>query len=325
MILDKNPEFQMADMTTGMPNIFTMPSTGSGNDMGMGAITPLILGAALFGGRGGLFGGNNGDAAAAAAVAHGATVNEVQGIVNGINTIQDIGSVRREIGDVKQEIWKAEGDVQNAVTASTGAIGNQILQAQIASMQGQANLVNAIDSHANDISTQVAATAALTSTQFAATAAASAAQFAVTNAAIAGAASAAAVASKDAVIDGLRNTQIITATVVADGNVTRAAIADLKDSLPNARELDLQRQVGVLQGEVFKSQTLDGVRSGNVEVTTNVNQNNLQQQQQQQFQYQNGVLAQILAHSITQTATASNMNILGTQAGIAQTPVNVAR
>ena len=66
-------------MTT--PNIFTMPQT-NGNDMGMGAITPLILGAALFGGRGGLF-GNNGDAAAAAAVVHGATVNEVQGIVNG--------------------------------------------------------------------------------------------------------------------------------------------------------------------------------------------------------------------------------------------------
>jgi hypothetical protein len=67
------------------------------------------------------------------------------------------------------------------------------------------------------------------------------------------------------------------------------------------------------------------VRSGNVEVTTNVNQNNLQQQQQQQFQYQNGVLAQILAHSITQSATAANMNILGTQTGITQTPVNVAR
>lgn len=325
MILDKNPEFQMADMT--VPNIFTMPSTGNGNgnDMGMGAITPLILGAALFGGRGGLFGGNNGDAAAAAAVVHGATVNEVQGIVNGINTIQDIGAVRREIADVNKEVWKAEGDIQNAVTASTGTIGNQILQSQISSMQGQSNIINAIDSHANDISTQIAANSALTSTQFAASTAAAAAQFATTNAAIAGAASAAAVASKDAVIDGLRNTQIITATVVADGNVTRAAIADLKDSLPNARELDLQRQVGVLQGEVFKSQTLDGVRSGNIEVTTNVNQNNLQQQQQQQFQYQNGVLAQILAHSITQTATASNMNILGTQAGIAQTPVNVAR
>jgi hypothetical protein len=315
----------MADLTTGMPNIFTMPSNGNNNDMGMGAITPLILGAALFGGKGGLFGNNNGDAAAAAAVAHGATVNEVQGIVNGINTIQDIGAVRREIADVNKEVWKAEGDLQTAITASTGSLANDVLQSQIASMQGQANIINAIDSHANDISSQVAANAALNSTQFAATAAASAAQFAVTNAAVASAASAAAVASKDAVIDGLRNTQIITATVVADGNVTRAAIADLKDSLPNARELDLQRQVGVLQGEVFKSQTLDGVRSGNIEVTTNVNQNNLQQQQQQQFQYQNGVLAQILAHSITQTATASNMNILGTQAGIAQTPVNVAR
>lgn len=303
----------MADMTS--PNIFTMPSNGGNNGFDMGAITPLILGAALFGGgRGGLFGGNNGDAAAAAAVAHGATVNEVQGIVNGINTIQDIGAVRREIADVNQEVWKAEGDIQNAVTASTGTIGNQILQSQISSMQGQANIINAIDSHSNDISTQIQAqTSSLNS------------QFATTNAAIAAGTAASALASKDAVIDGLRNTQIITATVVADGNVTRAAIADLKDSLPNARELDLQRQVGVLQGEVFKSQTLDGVRSGNVDVVTTVNQNNNQQQQQQQFQYQNGVLAQILAHSITQSATAANMNILGTQTGITQTPVNVAR
>lgn len=302
----------MADMT--VPNIFTVPQTGNGNDMGMGAITPLILGAALFGGRGGLFGNNNDGAAAAAVATRGATVDEVQGIVNGINTIQDIGSVRREIGGLSKEVWQAEGDLQAAVSASGTAIQNQVSQTQIAQMQGQANIINAIDSHANDLSTQIAAYANTTNTQFAAT-----------NAAIAAAAAAAALAAKDGVIDGLRNTQVITSTIVADGNVTRAAIADLKDSLPNSRELDLQRQVGVLQGEVFKAQTLDGVRSGNVEVITNVNQNNLQQQQQQQFQYQNGVLAQILAHSINQTATAGNMNILGTQAGITQTPVNVAR
>lgn len=34
----------------------------------MGVITPLILGAALFGGRGGLFGNNGGDGAAAALI-----------------------------------------------------------------------------------------------------------------------------------------------------------------------------------------------------------------------------------------------------------------
>lgn len=303
----------MADMTS--PNIFTMPSNQT-DGYGLGAITPLILGAALFGGRNGLFGNGNAgvDAAAAAAATRGATVDEVQGIVNGINTIQDIGSVRREIGGLSKEVWQAEGDLQAAVTSSAGATQNQILQSQIASMQGQANIINSIDSHTNDLGNQLnAQTNALN------------AQFAVTNAQIAAGTAAAALAAKDAVIDGLRNTQIITANTDANTTKVLAAIGDLKDSLPNARELDLQRQVGVLQGEVFKAQTLDGVRAGNVEVITNVNQNNLQQQQQQQFQYQNGLLTQILAHSINQTATAGNMNILGTQAGITQTPVNVNR
>jgi hypothetical protein len=61
----------MADMTT-TPNLFVTPQSSNNDMFGMGGITPLILGAALFGGRGGLFGNNNGDGAAAAAVERGA-------------------------------------------------------------------------------------------------------------------------------------------------------------------------------------------------------------------------------------------------------------
>jgi hypothetical protein len=297
----------MADMTT--PNIFTMPQAG-GNDMGMGAITPLILGAALFGGKGGLFGNNGGDGAAAAAAVHGATVNEVQGIVNGINTIQDIGAVRREIGEVQREIWKAEGDVQNAITASNGQVTNQILQAQIASMQGQASIISAVDSHANDISGDISAFANVSNTQFA-----------VTNAAIANAAAAASLAAKDGEIAGLRNTQIITASISADGNLTRAAIADLKDQLPNARELQLQREVGVLEVQLSRQLAAENVRSGNVDVITNVNQTSVQQQQQTQIQ---GILAAVQSLSHNQNAMATNLNIGGSQRGVNQTPTNVA-
>lgn len=297
----------MADMTT--PNIFTMPQAG-GNDMGMGAITPLILGAALFGGRGGLFGNNGGDGAAAAAAVHGATVNEVQGIVNGINTIQDIGAVRREIGEVQREIWKAEGDVQNAITASNGQVTNQILQAQIASMQGQASVISAVDSHANDISGDISAFANVSNTQFA-----------VTNAAIANAAAAASLAAKDGEIAGLRNTQIITASINADGSLTRAAIADLKDQLPNARELQLQREVGVLEVQLSRQLAAENVRSGNVDVITNVNQTSVQQQQQTQIQ---GILAAVQSLGHNQNAMATNLNIGGSQRGVNQTPTNVA-
>lgn len=298
----------MADMTT--PNIFTMPQT-NGNDMGMGAITPLILGAALFGGRGGLFGNNNGEAAvAAAAVERGATVSEVQGIINGTNTSQDIGSVRREIGEVQREIWKAEGDLQTAITASNGTVTNQILQAQIASMQGQAAIMASVDMHAADIEGSIANSLAATN-----------AAFAVTNASIAAGTAAAALAAKDGEISALRNTQLITASISADGSLTRAAIADLKDSLPNARELQLQREVGVLEVQLSRQLASEAVRSGNVDVITNVNQTAVQTQQQQQIQ---GILSAVQALGHNQNAMATNLNIGGSQRGVNQAPTNVA-
>jgi hypothetical protein len=281
----------MADMTT--PNIFT-----SGNDMGMGAITPLILGAALFGGRGGLFGNNNDGAAAAALGAHAATTNEVQGIVNGINTIQDIGATRRDIAGVSKEVWQAEGNLQAAVTAGNSAIQNQVLQSQISSMQGQSNIINSIDSHTAQLEIGQAATNAALAAGFAATA----------------------LAAKDAVIDGLRNTQIITAN--SDGNTkdVLAAIANLKDTLPNSRELELQRQVGVLQGELFNSTTQGAIRASTVEVNQTVNQNNLQNQQQQQMQSIVGVLNGLVGE--LQRNTQQTIAIGSTLTGNAQTSTN---
>jgi hypothetical protein len=287
----------MADMTT--PNIFTMPQTGGNNDMGMGAITPLILGAALFGGRGGLFGNNNdGAAVAAAAVERGATVAEVQGIVNGITAMQDIGSARREIGKVEKEIWQAEGDLQAAVTASGSAVQNQVLQSQIASMQGQSNIINSIDSHTAQLEIGQAATNAALAAGFAATA----------------------LAAKDAVIDGLRNTQIITANADNNTKDVLAAIANLKDTLPNSRELELQRQVGVLQGELFNSTTQGAIKASTVEVNQTVNQNNLQNQQQQQMQGIIGVLNGLVGE--LQRNTQQTIAIGSTLTGNAQTATN---
>jgi phage terminase small subunit len=286
----------MADMTT--PNLFVTPQPQSNDMFGMGGITPLILGAALFGGRGGLFGNNNGDGAAAALGAHAATTNEVQGIVNGINTIQDIGSARREIGKVEKEIWQAEGNLQAAVTAGNAGIQNQVLQSQISSMQGQANIINSIDSHTAQIEMGQAATNAALAAGFAATG----------------------LAAKDAVIDGLRNTQIITAN--ADGNTKEilASIANLKDTLPNSRELELQRQVGVLQGELFNSTTQGAIRASTVEVNQTVNQNNLQNQQQQQMQGILGVLNGLVGE--LQRNTQQTIAIGSTLTGNAQTATN---
>jgi phage terminase small subunit len=212
--------------------------------------------------------------------------------------MQDIGSARREIGKVEKEIWQAEGDLQAAVTASGSAVQNQVLQSQIASMQGQSNIINSIDSHTAQLEIGQAATNAALAAGFAATA----------------------LAAKDAVIDGLRNTQIITANADNNTKDVLAAIANLKDTLPNSRELELQRQVGVLQGELFNSTTQGAIKASTVEVNQTVNQNNLQNQQQQQMQGIIGVLNGLVGE--LQRNTQQTIAIGSTLTGNAQTATN---
>jgi phage terminase small subunit len=188
--------------------------------------------------------------------------------------------------------------VQNAITASNGSITNQILQAQIASMQGQSNIINSIDSHTAQLEAGQAATNAALAAGFAATA----------------------LAAKDAVIDGLRNTQIITANADNNTKDVLAAIANLKDTLPNSRELELQRQVGVLQGELFNSTTQGAIKASTVEVNQTVNQNNLQTQQQQQMQGIISVLNGLVGE--LQRNTQQTIAIGSTLTGNAQTATN---
>lgn len=292
----------MAD-TTGMPNIFTMPQGSS--DFNMGAITPLILGAALFGGRG-LFGNN------AVAGAEGVTVatvnqaaqNAAQQVLMAQNQAQAIQDINRVAVDVKD----TQAALQHDVAAGAAAINNNVLQGQIASMQGQANIINSIDSHTNDITNSMER-----QTQ------GIAGQFAATNAAIQASAAAGALAAKDAQIAGLQNTAAILQAINADGDKTREVINANYISDLQGRLSDAKNQVTELSMEGRASQR---ARELEVNVTQNVNQNQMQMQQQQQAIYTNSLLVQLLA---AQNAQANNMNILGTQTGITQTPVNVGR
>lgn len=284
------------------PNIFT-----GGGSTGMEGLTPLILGAALFGGRGGLFGNNN-DAAAGAVTA--ATVNQaahdaasmVIATQNQAQAIQDINRVAVDVKDTQAAL-------QHDIAAGAASINNNVLQGQIAAMQGQANIINSVDSHANDISNELGRMAGTLTGQFAAV-----------NAAIAATGAASALASKDAVIEGLRNTQIITANTDANTSKVLQSISDLKESLPSARELNLQREVGVLQATLMEEKLGNVTKSGNVEVTNNINQNTTMNNLQTQIGQLVNVVGQLANH---QTAMASNLNILGVQRGINQTPVNV--
>lgn len=283
----------MAEMT--LPNYIPTEKTG------MEGLLPLIVGAALFGGRGGLFGNNN-DAAAGAVTA--ATVN--QAVQDGVQNV--IGTQNQ--AQIIQDIHGTASVTQRAIADSTLSIQNTQLQGQIAAMQGQANIINSIDSHTNDISNELSRQSASIANDFA-----------HVNAAIATVGAASALAAKDAEISALRNTQVITANTDANTATVLAAITNLKDSLPNARELALQSDLIVARDALNKTEQLAALDRGNVTVTNNINQNATQVAMQNQL---NGLHA-LLTSMYTQQATAGNMNILGTQNGVVQTPVNVNR
>lgn len=117
------------------------------------------------------------------------------------------------------------------------------------------------------------------------------------------------------------STANVTQTAIRDdGDKTRAAIAALAASIPNAREIELQRQLGVAEARLLQQDTHGLVRSGNVEVTNNISQSQAQAQQQQQIWNINNLLQDLLAQ---QKITQGIVN-LGTMTGHAgaQTAAN---
>lgn len=264
----------------------TMADTTSGIGMAGGTLGAVLIGALLPR----LLGDNNnlGTAATAAAAAHTLTTADVQSIVTGAQNSQTLGAVQGEI-------WKAEGNVQTAISASQNAAQLATLNAEIASLQGQgiitkaitegvitgsagdANIINAVNGAAYNTSTAIAASTAAnlaTTNALAAQAASNAAQ---TNAAI------------------LENRFALSQAVSSDGDKTRASIALLAASIPNARELDLQRQLTVALDDHRHTSTRGAIDSGNVSVITNVAQSQAQAQQQQQQITMNGLLGQLVA------------------------------
>jgi hypothetical protein len=111
-----------------------------------------------------------------------------------------------------------------------------------------------------------------------------------------------------------------TTALMNDGDKTRAAIAALADRIPSARELDLERQLGVAQANNRQNELFGAIRSGNVEVTTTVNQMQTQQQQQQQI---NGLIGLVHQLSADQRVTQGVLNIgSGTVSGNSQNAAN---
>lgn len=252
--------------------------TGSGSEsLGGGLLLGLLLG------RTNLLGG--GTDAAAVAAADRLTAADVQNIVAANTNSQTLGNL-------EGEIWKAEGQLQGQLLAQSNTAQITTLNAEIANLQGQGGILAAINSVSKDIINEVHETGDVVNASVATLAAAQAAGFGVVNTNIA------------------QSTYATSLAIANDGEKTRASIAALAASIPNARELDLQRQLAVALDDHRHTATRGIVESGNVNVTTNVAQAQSQAQLQQQAIITNGLLGQLVAaQQATNTAvTIGNGN-----------------
>jgi hypothetical protein len=264
-----------------------------------GVLTGLLFGG-LLNGNNGL--GNGGNRALLA--------SDVQNIVNDSQMAATANSnallLLKDIQDSSQEVISA---VNAGVSAATSAT----LQAEIANLQGQGVINSAIQEAKYSTTNEVheAASNVISSTT------ANTAQLAATMNSL-GASLAAGHAEINAAIQQAKYDNTI--ATMTDGDKTRAAIAALAATIPNSRELDLQRQLTVALDNERHRDLIGRIDSGNVTVTTNVNQAQAQAQMQNQLQTITGTLNGLLHN---QNAMATNLNILGVQRGINQTPVNV--
>lgn len=246
--------------------------------------TGLVLGLVL--GRNGLFGNNgfDGNNAAATQDASRAAISAAvsEALANANQQNNNAMLLLKDIQDSSQGLAS-----QIATQGQTALI--QQLQSQIAIQQGQATIGAAIADTKGYLSNEIHEVASDLTHEITGLGANVAAAFANTN-------------------NIIRD----------DGDKTRTAIAALAASIPNAREIELQRQLGVAESQLLHRNTADLVRSGNVEVTNNINQTQQQQQQQQQLWNINSVLQDLLT---AQKVTQGIVN-LGTMTGNSQTAAN---
>jgi len=273
---------------SGMGNLLGGNNAGS-DGLGGGVLLGLLLG------RSGILGGNGLDGAAAVTAANGLTAADVQNIVSANTNSQTLGNL-------EGEIWKAEGQLQGQLLAQSNTQQITTLNAEIANLQGQSGILASLNNVAKDVINEVHETGDVVSDAISTLSAATAAGFGVVNTNIA------------------QSTYATSLAINNDGEKTRASIAALAASIPNSRELDLQRQLAVALDDHRHSTTRGVVDSGNVNVVTNVNQTAVAQAQATANQQIIGLLGTVA--SAIQHNTQSTVN-LGTMIGSGQTATNV--
>lgn len=257
----QNPDV-MKLINNVLPNVLgdsKMDNSGSGLGVIGGALAGFIAGKVI----------NNNDTAAQVAN-HAITASDVQNIVSANTNSQTLGNV-------EGEIWRAEGQLQSALANQSNTNQIATLNAEIANLQGQSGILSSIGNTKSDIINEVHETGGVISDAIGTLAAATASALGGVNTNIAS------------------STYATSLAISNDGEKTRMAIAALAASIPNARELDLQRQLAVALDDHRHTTTRSMIDSGNVSVITNVATSQAQQQQQAQFAALTGVVGQLVA------------------------------
>ena len=287
----------MTDIQSLLKNVdlkSILGDTGMADTTGGLGIGGGVLGAVLVGA---LLPRLLGDPNAAAAVAATKTLDaaDVQAIVTGAQNSQTLGNV-------EGEIWKAEGQLQAALQASTNAQQIATLNAEIANLQGQSIIVKSVNEGAaaialqggQGVATTLAAAGQVTGT-INTLAAATAAGFGVVN------------------TNNAMQTAAINAAIAADGNTTRALIQGIETA-------SLNRQIIVAQNEATELRNEGRLRDSGVTVTNNINQTAVATANATAQQQIVGLLGQVA--TAIQHNTQSTVN-LGTMIGSGQTATNV--
>ena len=189
----------------------------------------------------------------------GATAAEVQSIVNGINVLQDIGLVHREIGESQKETWQAEAAVQRDLASTKDSLAQSATSNAVANLVGQGDLKLAIAESRYVMANEVSKSAALVIANENQNASTNLSALNLLAASLAQGHS----AIQAAIADSKYATTIAT---MNEADKTRAIIAAFAATQPTFRELDLERKLGVAELDNRHISQMNAINSMNSEL-----------------------------------------------------------
>lgn len=267
---------------SGMGNL--LGGNNGADGMGGGVLLGLLLG------RSGILGGNGLDGAAGGIASERAAIDAAvaSALASANQNNNNSMLLLKDIQDSSQEV------------ISTVSSGNQTLlttnlQGQIANLQGQASILAGIEASKSTVVNEVHESAVDVMAGLNALASGVASGFSALNTNV------------------LQGTYATAQSISNDGDKTRSLIQSIDSA-------NLNRQLGVAEARLLHNDTAALVRSGNVDVTTTVNQNQVQAQQQAQLQGINTTLATLVPY--LQNIGQSVVN-LGNMTGSPTTATNV--